>query len=139
MAVIGIADHDGCNKWTSGMQATTLCSSITAALRPKCSQQVKMALPLTQKSINSTTLSWNQLRADIQGIISCNTDRLLFPNDACTKDHPKSVKQVLKEKHPVLCILDLTYPACPCFEEYKSMPKAIQVSLLAEAISKMAL
>ena len=79
-----------------------------------------------------------RLRAAVRGITSRDAGGLLYPNDKCTKNPDKTVRQVLEEKHPALRVPDLAAPDCPCFEPYQTVPKAIPVSCSGDAVSKIA-
>lgn len=80
-----------------------------------------------------------KLRAAIRGITERDGGGVLLPEDRCTKDDSKTVREVLEAKHPALRVPDLADPDCLCFEEYPDgVPAAMPVNVSSDAVTKMA-
>ena len=48
----------------------------------------------------------------------------LLPDDQCTKTG-RRVAEVLREKHPYICVPHVENPTCAAFKEYEEVPKTL--------------
>ena len=67
-----------------------------------------------------------RLHAAVCGLTSCDNGRVLGPEDACTKIG-RPVRDVLAEKHPLLCTPNLSDPNNLAFADYGKAPDIIPI------------
>ena len=69
----------------------------------------------------------------VRGILGQRPSGVFFPVDAETKTG-RHIMEVLRDKHPVMRIPDLTYPECSYFEEYEKYPDVMPLDISEEDI-----
>ena len=75
------------------------------------------------RTINSKNLYCN-IQAAVRGIRGHGHSGVLLPGDADTKTG-RPFMEVLRDKHPMMRIPDLSDPECSSFEEYEKEPDAL--------------
>ena len=79
------------------------------------------------RNFNSKVLNC-KIQASVRGIREQGQSWVLFPWDTDTKSG-RLVMEVLREKHPAICIPYLIDPECSSFEEYEKEPDVVPLCI----------
>ena len=61
----------------------------------------------------------------------------LLPDDQCTKTG-QPVAEVLREKHPNMCVPPVENPTCAAFEKYRGVPKTVPLDFTEDEVTWVA-
>ena len=74
-----------------------------------------------------------KLRQVFRQVINREGRGCLLPDDQCTKTG-QPVPEVLREKHPDMCVPPVEDPACAAFEEYGNVPKTLPLDFTEDDV-----
>ena len=88
------------------------------------------------RSYHNTVLS-GKLRQDVRWATNRYGGGCLPPDDQCTKTG-RLVAEVLREKHPGMCVPPVENPACAAFGDYEDVPKTVSLDLTEDDVTWVA-
>ena len=123
--------------WDEGHYSALVADCVEEALRNSGSGK-SAGFDAKARRYNNLVVE-GKLRQAVRGVTDRNGGGILLPEDHCTKETSKTVREVLESKHPHLRIPDVQDPDCACFEEYADgAPEAIPVDSSADGVASVA-
>ena len=104
-------------------QYAALCAGTVAGIQSCPTRLTQYNEETEARTFNSKVVNGN-IRASVRVIWEQGQIRVLFPGDSDTKTG-RLVMEVMREKHPVMRIPDLTDPECSSFDQYKKYPNVL--------------